>query len=116
LPGYLKHMSIHLGGVASSPGANNLMREQAAQILAAANMVNGWFEQIRQDARQLAAMRDEQLQKQQTLTLLNDIAKNANFALNGEIDPVTGNTQMGVERMYEAIQNLATMDITPFRE
>jgi transcriptional regulator with XRE-family HTH domain len=116
LPGYLQHMSIHLNGLTSSPGANNLMREHAAQILAAANTVNGWFEQIRQDAKQLAAMKDEQLQKQQTLTLLNDIAKNANFALNGEIDPVTGNTQMGVERMYEAILSLATMDITRFRE
>jgi transcriptional regulator with XRE-family HTH domain len=116
LQGYLQHLSFHLSGLAHSPGANNLMREQAAQILAAANIVNGWFEQIRQDSRQLAAMKDEQLQKQQTLTLLNDIAKNANFALNGEHDLVTGNIQMGVERIYEAIQSLATMDITPFRE
>jgi transcriptional regulator with XRE-family HTH domain len=116
LQGYLQHLSFHLNGLAHSPGANNLMQEQAAQILATANIVNGWFKQIRQDARQLVAMKDEQLQQQQTLTLLNDIAKNANFALNGEIDQVTGNTQMGVERMYEDIQGLATMDITPFRE
>jgi hypothetical protein len=116
LPGYLQHMSIHLIGLASSPGVNGLMRKHATQILAAANIVNGWFERIRQDAKQLAAMKDEQLQQQQTLTLLTDIAKNANFALNREIDPVTGNMQMGIERMYEAIQGLATMDITPFRE
>jgi transcriptional regulator with XRE-family HTH domain len=116
LPGYLQHMSVHLIGVASSPGANNLIQEHADQILAAANTVKGWFEQIRQDARQLAAIKDEQLQKQQTLTLLNDIAKNANFALNGETDPVTGITQQGVEWIYVALQGLATMDITPFSE
>lgn len=116
LQGFLHHMIFHLNGLTSSPGANNLIREHADQILAAANTVNGWFEQIRQDAKQLAAMKDVQLQKQLTLTLLNDIAKNANFALNGEIDPVTGNLQMGIERIYEAIQGLATMDITPFRE
>ena len=91
------------------------MREQASQILASENIVNGWFKQIRKDAIQLVAMKDDQLQNQQTSTLLNDIAKNANYALNGEIDPVTGNTQMGVERIYEAIQGLATMDIKPFR-
>jgi transcriptional regulator with XRE-family HTH domain len=116
LPGYLDHMVYHLYGLTSSPGANTLMREHGAQILTAANTVNGWLEQIRQDARQLATMTDEQLQKQQTLTLLNDIANNANFALNGEIDPVTGHTQMGVAWIYETIQSLATMDITPFRE
>jgi hypothetical protein len=116
LPGYLQHMSVHLMGVASSPGSNNLMQVQAAQILASVNIVNGWFKQIRKDAIQLVAMKDEQLQNQQISTLLNDIAKNANFALNGEFDQVTGNTQMGVERIYEAIQGLATMDITTFRE
>jgi hypothetical protein len=116
LQGFLHHMIFHLNGLTSSPGANNLIQEHADQILAAANTVNGWFEQIRQDAKQLAAMKDEQLQQQQTSTLLNDIAKNANFALNGEFDQTTGNLQMGIERIYEAIQGLATMDITQFRE
>ena len=115
LPGYLQHLSVHLIGVTSSPGANTLMREQAAQILASEDAVNGWFAQIRKDALQLVAMKDAQLQYQQTSTLLNDIAINANFALNGN-DAVTGNTQMGVERMYDAIQGLATMDITQFKE
>jgi transcriptional regulator with XRE-family HTH domain len=117
LPGYLQHMSIHLNGVANSPGASDLMRNQAAQILASANNVNKWFEQIRRDALQLVAMKDVQQQNEQTSTLLNDIANNANFALNGEIDPVTGRiTSMGAERMYFAIQSLATMDITQFKE
>jgi hypothetical protein len=39
---------------------------------------------------------------------------NTNFALNGKSDPVTGNTQKGVEWIYKAIQSLATMDITTF--
>ena len=116
LSGYLQHMSIHLNGLTSSPGANNLLREHAAQILVASNTVNGWLEQIRQDARQLVAMKDEQLKQQQALTLLNDIVSNTNFALNGKSDPVTGNMQKGVEWIYKAIQSLATMDITPFRE
>jgi hypothetical protein len=92
------------------------MRERASQILAAANTVNERFKQIRQDTKQLVAMKDEQLHQQQALTLLNDIEYNANFTLNGEIDPVTGNTQKGVEWMYEAIQSLATLDISPFSE
>jgi hypothetical protein len=116
LPGYLQHLSVHLIGVTSSPGANNLMREQAAQILASVNIVNRWFELIRKDAIQLIAMKDEQLQNEQASILLNDIAKNADYALNGEIDQVTGDTRLGVERIYDAIQSLATMDITLFKE
>ena len=116
LPGYLQHMSLHLNGLTASPGANNLIHEHASQILVASNTVNEWLIQIRRDARQLAAMNDEQLQQQQALILLNDIESNANFALNGRFDPVTGNTQKGVEWIYETIQSLATMDITPFRE
>jgi transcriptional regulator with XRE-family HTH domain len=64
-PSYLQHMSTHLTGLVDSPGANNLMRVYANQILMAADTVNGWFKQIRQDARQLVEMKDEQLGQQQ---------------------------------------------------
>jgi len=112
-PGYLDHIVLHLNGLTSSPGANSFLQQRAAQIIAAINTVNGWLEQIRQDAKQLAAMLDEH--QQQALTLLNDMATKASFALNGESNPVTGNMQEGVERIYQAIQSLATMDIMRYR-
>lgn len=114
-PGYLDHIVLHLNGLTSSPGANSFLQQRAAQIIAAINTVNGWLEQMRQDAKQLAAIINKQLQ-QQALTLLNDMAIKASFALNGENNPVTGNMQEGVDWIYQTIQSLATMDITPFRE
>jgi transcriptional regulator with XRE-family HTH domain len=113
-PGYLDHIVLHLNGLTSSPGANSFLQQRAAQIIAAINTVNGWLEQIRQDAKQLAAIIDKQLQ-QQALTLLNDMATKASFALNGENNPVTGNMQEGVEWIFQAIQSLATMDIMLYR-
>lgn len=114
-PGYLDHIVLHLNGLTSSPGANSFLQQRVAQIIAAINTVNGWLEQMRQDAKQLAAIINKQLQ-QQALTLLNDMAIKASFALNGENNPVTGNVQEGVDWIYQTIQSLATMDITPFRE
>ena len=112
-PGYLDHIVLHLHGLTSSPGANSFLQQRAAQIIAAINTVNGWLEQIRQDAKQLATMLDEH--QQQALTLLNDMATKASFALNGENNPVTGNMQEGVEWIFQAIQSLATMDIMLYR-
>jgi transcriptional regulator with XRE-family HTH domain len=116
LRGYLQHMSTHLNGLIQSPGANTLMRERANQILVASNTVNRWFEKIRLDAKQIVALNDEQQQQPQALTLLNDIKNNANYALNGETDPSTGNTQQGVGWIYDTMLTLATMDITPYSE
>ncbi len=113
-PSYLQHMSTHLTGLVDSPGANNLMRVYANQILMTADTVNGWFKQIRQDARQLVEMKDEQLGQQQALTLLDDIENNANYALNGKIDQLTGSTQQGVGWIYDTMMRLATTDITPY--
>jgi transcriptional regulator with XRE-family HTH domain len=113
-PGYLDHIVIHLKGLTSSPGASSFLQQRGAQIIAAINTVNGWLEQMRQDAKQLAAIFNRQLQ-QQALTLLNDMATTASFALNGENNSVTGNMQEGVDWIYQTIQSLATIDITPFR-
>lgn len=109
-------MARHLMGVSTAPGSSSSLREQAAQITTTTNTVNGWIEQVREDARQLAAMTDQQLLQQPALTLLNDMAMNANFALNGQSDQVNGNTQEGVQWIYFHIQHLATMDIMPYQE
>ncbi len=115
LPGYLNHIDLHLNGLASSPGATASLQAQVAQIISAISTVNSWLEHVRQDAKLLVAMSDEHLQQQQALTLLNDMVTNTNFVLVGKSDPVTGETQEGVEWIYQAIQNLTIMNIMSYK-
>jgi hypothetical protein len=69
---------------------------------------------VHQDAAHLAVMTDQQLQGQAALTLLDDMAAQANFAYTGQADPVTGEVQGGVEWVYDHMPGLASMDITPY--
>jgi hypothetical protein len=104
---YLKHVALHVNGVASSPGASSSQRVLAAQITGAINHINTWLEKVRQDVRQLTAMTDQQLQQPAAGNLLNDMATNATLAYKGQ------GSQSGVQWVYLRIQRLATVDITP---
>jgi hypothetical protein len=108
-------VTLHLTGLSSSPGATGPSQQRITQIIFAINIVNAWLQQIRQDAKQLAAMTDEQLQQQQALALLNNMVTNANNALIGKKDAATGNTQEGVEWIMQSIEGLATMEITSYK-
>jgi hypothetical protein len=103
---YLKHVALHINGVASSPGVGSAQRVLAAQIIGAINHINTWLEKARQDVRQLIAMTDQQLQQAAAGNLLNDMATNATLAYNGQ------GSQSGVQWVYLRIQQLATVDIT----
>ena len=103
---YLKHVALHVNGVASSPGASSSQRVLAAQIIGAINHINTWLEKVRQDIRQLTAMTDQQLQQSAADNLLNDMATNATLAYSGQ------GSQSGAQWVYLRIQQLATVDIT----
>ena len=113
-PGYLYHVGLHIAGFLTSPGATAFQRKEAAQITQALNSVNTWLQQVRDDARRLANMSDAQLQQDAALSLLDDLATNANSAYVGQTDPATGRVQEGVDWASQRIQSLATLDITAF--
>jgi transcriptional regulator with XRE-family HTH domain len=113
-PGYLFHVILHLTGLSSSLDATPSLQQRTTQIISAINTVNAWLQQIRQDAKQLAAMTDEQFQQQKASALLNDMVTNANNALVGKKDAATGNTQEGAEWIMQSIESLATMEISPY--
>jgi hypothetical protein len=77
--------------------------------------VNAWLEHVRQDAKQLLAFSDAQLQQPQALILLNDLVTYATFTLTGKSDQVSGNVQPGVAWIYLATQRLATLEITAYQ-
>jgi transcriptional regulator with XRE-family HTH domain len=112
-PGYLKHITQHLIGLSSSPGATDSSREQIIHIMTAINTVNAWLRQVLQDARRLVMTPDQVLQPLQVTTLLNDQAILMNNVLVGLQDS-KGNVQEGVEWISQAIEHLATIEITAY--
>jgi hypothetical protein len=105
--GYLKHVALHINGVASAPGSSASLRKQAAQITTAISYINAWLEKVRQDTRKLVVMTDQQLQQPEAGNMLDDIALNATLAYNGQ-----GARQEGVQWAYLHIQRLTMMNIT----
>ena len=113
---YSRRINDQINGFVQSPGITPQMRQLAIQSdRALLSSVLPWLQQVRQDAKQLAHMTDTQLSSPAALSLLDDMAKNANYALNGRLDPATDEVQPGVVQVYYDIQHLATFTITPYK-
>ena len=74
-----------------------------------------WLQKVRQDAKQLIPMTDAQLLRPPSLSLLDDMVTNADYAFNGRLDPTTDEVQPGVVQIHYSIQRLATFTITPYK-
>ena len=109
--GYLYHIGLHLLGLLSFSATSPELRAKIARIMTALDTMNVWLKQLRQDAHQIAAMTDDQLRQQSTLTILNDMATNANYAYVGKEDPNTNTTQEGAEWLYQNTLQLSTVGI-----
>ena len=68
---------------------------------------------VRRDAKQLVTMTDGQLAQRSTLSLLNEMLTQANYAYAGQFDPVSGHLQGGALNDYNLIQTIASFDIFP---
>ncbi|MBV9707951.1 MAG: hypothetical protein JO125_11160 [Chloroflexi bacterium] len=114
-PSYLVHIAHHLNGLMQASNSDTALRQQCASIIDALNNVRYWLNKVRDDALQLARMNDQQLHQSSTLSLLNDMIDDANYAYVGQIDPTTGTMQQGVVWAHDHIQELATLDIFTFK-
>lgn len=110
-PSYLTHILRHLNGLVNAPGSTPDQRKAAAQIIDAMSNVRQWLNQLRADVKQLLNMSDAQMGQPAALTLLNDMATQANTAYTGETDPATGALRAGVIWIHASIQALASMNI-----
>ena len=111
-PGYLYHIGLHLQGLITSPGATAQQKQLAVQIDTALSKIQALLEKMRQDAKQLVFMTDEQLLQPKAFTLLDDMVKQAQDAFVGQFDPTTGEIQNGITQVHYAIQRLATLEVT----
>jgi hypothetical protein len=112
-PGYLAHISIHLEGVAYSPGATPAQVALVKQIdTVITQVLTPLFKRVHDDAAQLVKMDQSQLQTSSALDLLNDMSTNANAAVAGAIDPVTGSVGKGATWIHAQMGQLAVVTVT----
>ncbi|HLI04991.1 MAG TPA: protein kinase [Ktedonobacteraceae bacterium] len=115
-PGYIYHITLHMAGVLSAPGSTPYQQNLATQISTGLDNVNAWLMQVRKDAQQLVKMNDAQLAQPSTLSILNDMATEANYAYVGRINPLTNQQEIGAVQIYTDIQHLAVFNITVYKQ
>jgi hypothetical protein len=113
-PGYVYLISEHMAGAILSPLTTPDQRKLAVQINTRLDNEKRMFKQIQQDAKQLLQMSDSQLLGTQALTLLNDLATQAQNAYSGQLDPTTGQSDGGSLWIYGNLQRLASFDIRQY--
>lgn len=113
-PGYVYLVSSHLVGTVLSPDATTDQRSLAAQIHTAIDEVKNWLEKVHRDAKQLVTMNTTQLAQPSTLSLLDDLVTQTQFAYNGQVDPLTGQSKGGVIWICSNIQRMANFEIKPY--
>ncbi|MGI9057986.1 MAG: serine/threonine protein kinase [Ktedonobacteraceae bacterium] len=110
-PGYLYHITTHLHDIAQISDTDPQQKSLAIQIDTAISNVNTWLHLVQSDALQLYKMTPDQLFSAQGLSLLDDLAAQANNAFVGQIDPYTHQVKEGVVQIHYSAQRLATFDI-----
>jgi len=113
VPGYLVHISLHLDGVINSPGISPAQKALATQLDGVlTQIIAPLFQRVHDDAVKLVKMNDTQLQSQQALGLLDDMATNANAAVSGPVNPATGTVGKGVTWLNANMEQLALVTVT----
>lgn len=112
-PGYLDHVPLHLNGVVQAPDATPQMRALATRIVQALDNAKKSLVQARALLKQLVNMDAVQLSQPSTLTMLDNLLSATTYAYIGQLNPSTNQVVPGVLQVHYAIQQLATLTITP---
>ncbi len=112
-PGYLEHIGNHLREITESPEVTPDQRALAIRVNTAINNVQGWLGAVHTDAVKLVHMDNAQLSQPDSLSTLNDMLTQANFAFVGQFDPNTRTVKEGVVQIHYSIQGLATFEVMP---
>ena len=114
-PGYVYLIQMHMNGAVLSPQTTAEQRQLAKKINGGIDTLKRWFIQMHQDARQLVHMTAAQLRQPPALTLLDDLATQAQYVYTGQPNPAAGASQGGVLWVYDNLQRLASFDVAPYR-
>ena len=115
-PGYLYHINRHLQGIVQAPGATAAQQTLAGQIDTGLNILSNTLNLIHNDAKQLINLPQNQLLSNSTLTLLNDMATQADYAFNGKVNAGTNQKQGGAVEIFQNSQRLAAFVVTTYNQ
>jgi len=113
-PGYVYLISEHMSGAIESPQTTADQKTLAVQINSQLDIEIGVLGQMRQEAKQLLGMNNGQLLQPAALSLLNNLATQAQDAYTGQINPSTGQADGGALWTFNNLQRLAAFDIGPY--
>ncbi len=112
-PGYVYLVSIYLNGVIQAPEITQDQHQLATQITMGLGKLKSALEQIHQDAKQLVTLSSSQLVQPSSLSILNDLAAQVQYAYAGQLDPSTGQPEGGALWIYSNLQRLAAFVVKP---
>lgn len=113
-PGYVYLVQTHLNGVVLAPQATAAQHQIAVQISGGIDNARQALDKVYQDAKRLLALSNTQLLQTSSLTLLDDLATQAQYAYTGQSNPSTGSLQGGALWIYDNLQRLATFEVQPY--
>jgi eukaryotic-like serine/threonine-protein kinase len=113
-PGYVYLIGIHMDGAIQSPQTTPDQRKLAIQINMGLDNVKRLLESVLRDAKQLSGMTSIQLLQPSSLSILDDLATQAQYAYTGQLNPSTGQSEGGAIWIYGNLQRLTSFDIKPY--
>jgi serine/threonine protein kinase len=113
-PGYVYLIGEHMNGAIQSPQTTPGQRQLAIHINAGLDDLRHLLGQVYQDAKQLVGMTGAQLLQTSSLSILNDMATQAQYAYAGQLNQSTGQAEGGALWIYGNLQRLATFDVRQY--
>jgi hypothetical protein len=110
-PGYVYLISIHMEGAIQAPQTTPDQRRLAIQINTGLDNVKRLLESVFRDAKQLSGMTSIQLLQPSSLSMLDDLATQAQYAYTGQLNLSTDQSEGGAIWIYGNLQRLANFDI-----
>ena len=113
-PGYVYLIGEHMNGAIQSPQTTPEQRQLAVRINGGLDDLRRLLGQVYQDAKQLVGMTGAQLLQTSSLSILNDMATQAQYAYAGQLNQSTGQAEGGALWIYGNLQRLATFDVRQY--
>lgn len=113
-PGYVYLIESHVNGAVLSPATTQDQHQIALSIASSIDAIKHQLTLVHQDAVQLIRLPEAQLLDNNSLTTLNDLVTQAQYAYTGVPNLSTGISQGGVLSVYTNLQRLATFNVAPY--
>jgi serine/threonine protein kinase len=115
-PGYVYLIQAHLNGAVLSPQATAQQHQLAVQINASLDTVKLHLTAVYQDAKQIVTLTNSQLLQPSTLSLLVNMATQAQTASTGHANSASSAAPDSATGIYSSLQKLATFNVTPYNK